>query len=507
MSFKKIIATLIITFSFGCYASVPYIFATQTGNVPASWLDADFAAILNSDQIYSGSAFFANGSPWYDVKAFGAKGDGTTDDSTAIQAAITAAQSSPTGGTVYFPPSTSSYCVKSGISVTGSVAVRLYGASRTIAISACGGNTAPTVSMTAAYSSIENLSVFGKGSNNDSTTFGATYDAVAIGSGCVNCVLLHDSLYGGKNTLSIKSTSDVFVEDVFAQEGYGSAVVYVSNGGNWFIRDKIDQSWPVSQPSFPTTFGSWASTTAYTIGTVVSTQGYLIQCTHGGTSGSSQPTLKNYGLTITDGSNGLTWQLVGAGTYYGIQLDTGASENSFIDMDMSGSYTSGLALTNTLSGAIPKHTKISHSVIGQNYQSGVYAHYGDDLVLDNMEIAGPILSGAASIYLDTTWTGDTTISNSILWGGSYGILVGAGSNINILGNRIFGEATAGILLNGGSNINVTGNAAGTSSVYGTNQTGILTSVGVTKCMVIGNTTYGASTGFTNNASCAISGNN
>jgi hypothetical protein len=43
MSFRKIIAALVITFSFGCYASVPYIFATQTGNVPASWLDADFS--------------------------------------------------------------------------------------------------------------------------------------------------------------------------------------------------------------------------------------------------------------------------------------------------------------------------------------------------------------------------------------------------------------------------------------------------------------------------------
>src|SRR2546426_11991882 len=44
------------------------------------------------------------GSPWYDVRAFGAQGDGTTDDTAAIQSAITAAN--PTGGTVFLSPGT-----------------------------------------------------------------------------------------------------------------------------------------------------------------------------------------------------------------------------------------------------------------------------------------------------------------------------------------------------------------------------------------------------------------
>lgn len=40
----------------------------------------------------------------YNVKAFGATGNGVTDDSTAVNAALTAAQNSDDGGTVYFPP-------------------------------------------------------------------------------------------------------------------------------------------------------------------------------------------------------------------------------------------------------------------------------------------------------------------------------------------------------------------------------------------------------------------
>ncbi len=43
------------------------------------------------------------GGQLYNVKAFGAKGDGTTDDTTAIQAAIAAL---PTDGVVFFPPGT-----------------------------------------------------------------------------------------------------------------------------------------------------------------------------------------------------------------------------------------------------------------------------------------------------------------------------------------------------------------------------------------------------------------
>jgi hypothetical protein len=44
------------------------------------------------------------GPPWNNVKAFGARGDGANDDTSAIQAAGDALPSS--GGAVYFPPGT-----------------------------------------------------------------------------------------------------------------------------------------------------------------------------------------------------------------------------------------------------------------------------------------------------------------------------------------------------------------------------------------------------------------
>ena len=45
--------------------------------------------------------------PWFNVKDYGAVGDGTTDDTTAIQAALTAVPTA--GGVLYFPPSANPY--------------------------------------------------------------------------------------------------------------------------------------------------------------------------------------------------------------------------------------------------------------------------------------------------------------------------------------------------------------------------------------------------------------
>jgi len=69
--------------------------------------------------VWSASQTFKGPSPWRDVTAFGAKCDGSTDDTAAFQAAFNAALADP-GGTVYIPwsPSSANGCiVKSGITI------------------------------------------------------------------------------------------------------------------------------------------------------------------------------------------------------------------------------------------------------------------------------------------------------------------------------------------------------------------------------------------------------
>lgn len=64
-------------------------------------------------------------SGWFDVKRLGAKGDGVTDDTTAIQSAINNANAE-NGGTVYFPPG--SYVITSALSLNQMNGIKLQGA-------------------------------------------------------------------------------------------------------------------------------------------------------------------------------------------------------------------------------------------------------------------------------------------------------------------------------------------------------------------------------------------
>jgi len=89
------------------------------------------------------------------VKAFGAVGDGVTDDTTAIQAAITALPA--TGGILYFPPGT--YLVNSGLPLTGLVSgTKVCGAGRNASIIKNGGTgniwSIPTATSKVTFESI-----------------------------------------------------------------------------------------------------------------------------------------------------------------------------------------------------------------------------------------------------------------------------------------------------------------------------------------------------------------
>jgi len=91
--------------------TVPYTFATATTAIPLNQLDANFSAVGQSTNISyqypaTGSVVRTTSSKLSDflnVRDFGAVGDGTTDDTVAVQAAVTAAG---VGGRVYFPTGT-----------------------------------------------------------------------------------------------------------------------------------------------------------------------------------------------------------------------------------------------------------------------------------------------------------------------------------------------------------------------------------------------------------------
>ncbi len=72
--------------------------------------------IITGSKTFNAGALLDKGNHVFDVKAYGATGNGSTDDASAIQAAINAASS--TGGVVFFPQGT--YSIASGLTVTSS---------------------------------------------------------------------------------------------------------------------------------------------------------------------------------------------------------------------------------------------------------------------------------------------------------------------------------------------------------------------------------------------------
>lgn len=197
---------------------------------------------------------------------------------------------------------------------------------------------------------------------------------------------------------------------------------------------------------------------------------------------------------MSDGS--AQWKLLAPQTYWAVQLDTGAVENAFLQVDMSGPFTAGYGLTNTLNGQIPEHTKIKDGIIGQTTQAAIYAVEGADLEVDGMEIGACVTVGCSAIYLSPSWSDSARISNSIIWGMPYGILVGGGTNLAVTGNQIYGTTSAIDIGAGISDFVINGNSLGSSPKYGTNVTGINVNAGASNhYSIVNNLLSGAGTGL------------
>lgn len=461
---------------------------------------------LSTNNTWTADNIWGNGRPWVDVRAYGAVGDGTTDDSTAFSNAIAAMTSNYGSGTIYVPPSTNVYCVKSGVSITNSD--RLVGSAiGNSVLSACGTDVT-VVNLNGGHATLENIAIYGKGTNNDTGTFGSSNPAVSMGSNCVGCKISHVVALGGSNAFSLNG-NDSLIIDSSGTTSFGSANAYITTG-LWLIRDKFDLSTPATLPAAPISINAWAASHAYTVGTVVSTGGYNIQCTSPGTSAGSAPTLKNYGINFTD--NTVTWQLLSPAAYYGVQIDTAASEVTASQIDISGFYTYGLGMTNTLSGTAPNQININQSIMGGAFFNEINAHDGHSLYLSNSEVGGCLSNNCQGIYFNTNWAGDVGIQNNLIVGSPTSIEIGAGTNTLIEGNRIFGGSNAAINTDPGITMfTISGNSLGTQSPWGANANAVRVNTGAADYYnITNNIIHGATTGITDNGSGThktLSGNN
>lgn len=296
--------------------------------------------IFNGVETFVGDTYFKSGRPWYDVRAFGCKGDNFTDDTTNFQAALNAA-GAVGGGIVYVP--TGSYKLLGGVTVP--TQVHLIGSGRDNCLLTSGFADVTVVSTAVngtAY--LEGFWILGKGVNGD-TNFGATQPAFVMNGS--NGFVRDVRVWGGSQAVVINGSDSYFL-NLESGVSYGDQNV-LSTGSNWFIRCKFDHS-PIGvgvTTAMP--YPNRANTTHYNVGDAVISTGYSMVCTVAGTTGGVPPTLQNYGFSIIDGT--VTWNLIAKAAYIGFQAAVPSAEIRFLETDFSGTgYTSSFQAQSSASG-------------------------------------------------------------------------------------------------------------------------------------------------------------
>jgi Pectate lyase superfamily protein len=200
--------------------TVPYIFADASQSIPLAELDANFAAVANTDNIEYNPPFAnstvetvtAKLSQIVSVMDFGAVGNGIADDTAAIQSALTYINSIG-GGTVFVPNGT--YNISSEIQVYSNTTFTGEGSSSTLyslnttrlnGVAARGTSASPFINVHIKNLSIKSSSVFTSGVPNTNTGQGVTLvcceqssvencfvsgwsDGGIFGDGCKYCYL------------------------------------------------------------------------------------------------------------------------------------------------------------------------------------------------------------------------------------------------------------------------------------------------------------------------------
>jgi len=389
---------------------------------------------------FNADVYFKSGRPWADVRAYGAKGDFVTDDTAAIQTAA-AAIGALGGGILYVPPGV--YVINGTINLHFNTT--LAGASRTSSYLITKTDVTLVHSFGDGQNNIKDIAILGKGNTSflDTGTFGATQNCVIWESS--GGQMTNVTIQGGSIPLYINNSLDAVFTNVDVSMGYGGTNVQLAgNSQNWYIRCKWDQG---GQTGIGVTtnmpFPNWAATTAYTTGQVVITNNYAIQCKVGGTSGGSAPTLKNYGVNITDGA--VTWVLLVPSVYVGVIIADTSQENHFYTIDLSGPFTNSIVQNAT--GVFP-NTFFTDSVISNQ----ILLQNGGLFSLLNCEIGGPFI-------VNSTYTGKFIASNN--WASNNGVnfAVSAGVSNFVIANNLMAGGSISVSAGGSDHYAIVNNVA------------------------------------------------
>jgi len=430
------------------------------------------------------------------VRQFGAVGNGVADDYTAIQTGINYVIAR-NGGTLFFPIGV--YKINTGLIVNSVGNVHLRGEGYLTSSITAGTSVIKLLELNSGGHTVTGLFLLGSGI---ASAGNGNAQCLHIKSTCVNVKIKDCYIVFGYTPL-MNDGVDTSIIDSFISFGFGAnACLWNKSIALWMERCSLDHQWPVALPSPGLTTSAWANGTPYSLGQVVSTGGFYIQCSKSGTSGGVAPTLQNYFTTITDGS--AEWLLVCPTLYYGLLNDTGSSEGHVTHCDFTGCYASGaIGMTNFGLGAAPFAFTITNSVLSQAMLSNMRCQAGSGLMFSGNEVSGGLVTGASGVSFETGWDGDAMVTGNWIFGSggmTAGIAIGSGTNNSIVNNNIHGFVY-GVLIN--PNVNkfiVASNCLGSSAKWGANSSNaVLVQAGTSnRYNIVNNIVNGAGAGVTDN---------
>ncbi len=412
--------------------------------------------------IWSGDQFFGSGRPWFDVRAFGAKGDNSTDDTTAIQAAENAAAGAGFGGAVVYWPD-GIYCVNGGITVANGD-IRNVGSSIGASYARiCNGADVTVFHLEGVRDTIEHMHIDGA---NLTTTSHAT---IFIDTGAVNAklddLLVQYGLYGVD-----VAAGDVIVRDSTIHYAYNTNVITTAGDGLYFLRSAVDQGTPNSTTC--AAIANWASTSSVSAGdckTVSAT--YVIQYTVGGITGGSAPAVSPYQTNIVDGT--ATGQLMRfTAGLIGIQLNTFV--NYIEDSDASGPFTSGIQIASSASGNVIAHTIATAVGAGS---AAIRLTTGSQTILDGNS-ASCSINGCLGITAESSYIGlDSWLNNSVYGVAQQCFILQGGAHYDLFGNKTGNCGQGFYIASPVTSVNSTGNNWGGDATNGANTIGVVLATG------------------------------
>ncbi len=370
-----------------------------------------------------GSANFKNGSPWADVMAWGAIGNGIADDTTAIQNAINAVAAG-SGGIVFFPPG--NYKISSALTISSSY-ISLIGSGRLSSVIKTTSATANIVSITASYARIDSLGLVG--TTGTIATAGTAINA-SNAQGCKFTNLYISDVFIG---IGLSNSTNTLVQFVKMLNIYGPTGLASSNGGgDYIINNQFD---PVFYGAYTSAsgFGAWAQSTSYSLNAVRSANGGFFVCSQAGTSAAvgTGPAITAFNTQITDGT--AKWFFICASTSYGISLTSTSNSNFITNNDISGPWTAGVFIGGSDGNSVLSNT--IGQIIGIGVQLGATA--------TNTLVQGNVISGMYGQFAvgvedsNGSATGSRIVNNFINGTGWYGIFIQSANNI-ISGNTVTG---------------------------------------------------------------------